>query len=104
MLGHPWADSIDSTADPLFGSVGAGYDDVDVAAAKAHGVQVSHSPGAVDGGTATTAIFLILATLRRFMVAEKSARAGEYPFCFHGRIIEIPLIVYVMIQAIGSED
>lgn len=90
MLGHPWADSIDSTADPLFGSVGAGYDDVDVAAAKAHGVQVSHSPGAVDGGTATTAIFLILATLRRFMVAEKSARAGEYLLLFMAALSRSP--------------
>ena len=58
--------------------VGAGYDDVDVIAAHKHGVSVTHTPGAVDDATATTAIFLILSSMRRFWAAEKSCRAGNW--------------------------
>jgi glyoxylate reductase len=58
--------------------VGAGYDDVDVTAAYKHGVSVTHTPGAVDDATATTAIFLILSAMRRFWAAEQSCRAGNW--------------------------
>ncbi|KAG7529718.1 hypothetical protein FFLO_05445 [Filobasidium floriforme] len=57
---------------------GAGYDDVDVIEAKRHGIAVSHTPGAVDDATATTAIYLILAAMRQFSKAEASARRGEW--------------------------
>ncbi|KAJ9092835.1 hypothetical protein QFC20_007263 [Naganishia adeliensis] len=57
---------------------GAGYDDVDVNAAYKHGVSVTHTPGAVDDATATTAIFLILSCMRRFWAAEQSCRAGNW--------------------------
>lgn len=59
-------------------TVGAGYDDVDVNAAYKHGVSVTHTPGAVDDATATTAIFLILSSMRRFWAAEQSCRAGNW--------------------------
>lgn len=59
-------------------AVGAGYDDVDVTAAYKHGVSVTHTPGAVDDATATTAIFLILSAMRRFWAAEQSCRAGNW--------------------------
>ena len=58
-------------------TVGAGYDDVDVIEAKRHGIAVSHTPGAVDDATATTAIYLILAAMRQFSKAEASARRGQ---------------------------
>jgi len=62
-----------TTLDP----VGAGYDDVDVVEAKRRGIKVSHTPGAVDEATATTAIYLILGAMRQFAKAETSARQGQ---------------------------
>ncbi|EIW68119.1 hypothetical protein TREMEDRAFT_72115 [Tremella mesenterica DSM 1558] len=55
---------------------GAGYDQVDVAACSARGIQVSHTPGAVDDATATNAAFLIISALRQFSYGEKMARSG----------------------------
>ena len=42
------------------------------------GITVSHTPGAVDEATATTALYLILSTLRHFSTAERSLRAGTW--------------------------
>ncbi|KIJ51306.1 hypothetical protein M422DRAFT_223817 [Sphaerobolus stellatus SS14] len=57
---------------------GAGYDQIDVHAAKDRGIRVSNTPGAVDDGTATTALFLLIATVRQYTKAELSARAGNW--------------------------
>ncbi|KAL7410214.1 D-isomer specific 2-hydroxyacid dehydrogenase [Mrakia frigida] len=57
---------------------GAGYDKLDVDACLARGISASHTPGAVDNATATTAVFLILASIRQFYKAEKSVRAGNW--------------------------
>ncbi|KAJ9111224.1 hypothetical protein QFC22_006599 [Naganishia vaughanmartiniae] len=57
---------------------GAGYDDVDVTAAYKHGISVTHTPGAVDDATATTAVYLILSAIRHFYHAEKNCRAGQW--------------------------
>jgi lactate dehydrogenase-like 2-hydroxyacid dehydrogenase len=42
------------------------------------GITVSHTPGAVDEATATTALYLILSTLRHFSNAERSLHAGTW--------------------------
>ncbi|ORY31056.1 D-isomer specific 2-hydroxyacid dehydrogenase [Naematelia encephala] len=57
---------------------GAGYDWIDVNAAFERGISVSHTPGAVDHGTATTALYLLLAAYRQFSYAEKNAREGRF--------------------------
>ncbi|KAK0872014.1 hypothetical protein LTS16_024272 [Friedmanniomyces endolithicus] len=57
---------------------GAGYDNIDVAACTARGIQVSSTPIAVDGATADTAIFLMLGALRRVERAMGSLRRGEW--------------------------
>jgi glyoxylate reductase len=57
---------------------GAGYDDVDVSACKAKGINVSNTPKAVDEGTATTALYLLIATVRNFTLSEASLRAGKW--------------------------
>jgi len=57
---------------------GAGYDQVDVAACKARGIFVSNTPGAVDNGSATTALYLLISALRHFSNAERSLRAGQW--------------------------
>lgn len=58
--------------------MGAGYDKIDVTACKARGIGVSHTPGAVDDATATTALYLLISALRGFSSAERSLRAGHW--------------------------
>lgn len=60
--------------------VGAGYDQVDVHAALARNITVTHTPGAVDDATATTGMYLILSAFRLFSAAEMNARQGTLPF------------------------
>ncbi|KAI0783053.1 D-isomer specific 2-hydroxyacid dehydrogenase [Abortiporus biennis] len=57
---------------------GAGYDQIDVIACKDFGIVVSNTPGAVDDATATTALYLLISTLRQFSWAERSARSGTW--------------------------
>ncbi|KIM63933.1 hypothetical protein SCLCIDRAFT_15408 [Scleroderma citrinum Foug A] len=57
---------------------GAGYDQIDVQECTARGIRVSHTPGAVDDATATTALFLIISCLRHFAWGERSAREGKW--------------------------
>lgn len=40
------------------------------------GIKVSNTPGAVDDGTATTALYLIISTVRQYSIAERQARTG----------------------------
>ena len=42
------------------------------------GIKVSNTPGAVDDATATTALYLILSTLRQFSKAEHNLRKGAF--------------------------
>ncbi|KAG6855987.1 hypothetical protein H0H87_008667 [Tephrocybe sp. NHM501043] len=57
---------------------GAGYDPVDVHACIARGIYLSNTPGAVDDATATTALYLLISTLRQYAIAERSLRAGQW--------------------------
>jgi lactate dehydrogenase-like 2-hydroxyacid dehydrogenase len=77
---------------------GAGYDQIDIAACQkrgthlsflsriiAHqvtprftGIKVSNTPGAVDEGTATTALYLLLSSLRQFSIAERNLRSLQW--------------------------
>ncbi|QRW25345.1 ubiquitin family protein [Rhizoctonia solani] len=57
---------------------GAGYDQIDVAVCKARGIGVSNTPGAVDDGTATTALYLLISACRQFSIAERNVREGKW--------------------------
>lgn len=57
---------------------GAGYDQIDVEACAAKNIRVSNTPGAVDEATATTALYLLLSSLRQFYLAERSLRDGKW--------------------------
>jgi glyoxylate reductase len=57
-----------------------GYEHVDVAACRARGIEVTHTPDVLTDATADLTWALILATVRRLPQAERSLRAGE----FHG--------------------
>ncbi|GAA3160086.1 D-glycerate dehydrogenase [Blastococcus jejuensis] len=53
-----------------------GYDNVDVAAARARGVVVTNTPGVLDEATADVAFGLVLATSRRLVEADRFVRSG----------------------------
>jgi lactate dehydrogenase-like 2-hydroxyacid dehydrogenase len=54
-----------------------GYDNIDVAAARARGVAVTNTPGVLDEATADIAFALILATTRRVVEADRFIRSGR---------------------------
>ena len=60
-------------------NVAVGYDNVDLAAASAHGIAVCNTPGVLDETTADLAFLLILAAARRAWEAESDLRAGRWP-------------------------
>lgn len=42
------------------------------------GIGLSNTPGAVNDATATTAVYLLIATMRNFSICERSLRAGTF--------------------------
>ena len=59
--------------------MGVGYDGIDVAAAKARGVPVTHTPGVLDDEVADLALALMLAWARQIPRADRFVRAGQWP-------------------------
>ena len=62
----------------IIANYGVGFDRIDLAAAREHGVAVTNTPGALTEDTADLAIMLILAAARRSSEAERQLRAGEW--------------------------
>lgn len=62
----------------LLAVVSAGYDTVDVGAARRHGVALSHTPGVLQETTADLAFGLILAARRRIAEGDRFVRAGRW--------------------------
>jgi len=62
----------------LLANFGVGYNHIDVAAARASGVEVSNTPGAVTDATADIALMLMLMTCRRAGEGERLVRAGGW--------------------------
>jgi gluconate 2-dehydrogenase len=62
----------------LLANFGVGYNHIDVAAARAAGVAVTNTPGAVTDATADIAMTLILMTARRAGEGERLLRAGRW--------------------------
>lgn len=82
----------------LIATMGTGFDNIDVGAAKARGIVVSNAPGVLDETVADLTFGLLLATARRIPEAERFLRDGKYlgwtPFLFagadvHGRTLGI---------------
>ena len=63
----------------MLANFGVGYNHIDIAAARALGMQVSNTPGAVTDATADIAMTLILMTARRAGEGERMVRAGRWP-------------------------
>ena len=57
---------------------GAGYNLIDVDALSKKGIQVSNVPGAVNGATADTAVYLMLGALRNFNRLANELRRGNW--------------------------
>jgi lactate dehydrogenase-like 2-hydroxyacid dehydrogenase len=62
----------------IIANFGVGYDNIDVAAAKAAGVMVTNSPGVLTEETADLTLGLLLATLRQIPQAERHLREGKW--------------------------
>jgi lactate dehydrogenase-like 2-hydroxyacid dehydrogenase len=62
----------------LLANFGVGYNHIDVAAARASGIAVTNTPGAVTDATADIAMTLILMTARRAGEGERLLRAGKW--------------------------
>ena len=59
--------------------MGVGYDGIDVAAAKARGVVVTHTPDVLNDDVADLAIGLMLSAARQLPAADRFVRAGQWP-------------------------
>lgn len=59
--------------------MGVGYDGVDVAAAKAQGVMVTHTPDVLNDDVADLAIGLMLCAARQLPAADRFVREGHWP-------------------------
>lgn len=62
----------------LLANFGVGINHIDVEAARAHGVKVTNTPGAVTDATADTAMTLILMSARRAGEGERLVRSGAW--------------------------
>src|SRR3989442_304434 len=62
----------------LVANYGVGYDQVDVAACRARGAEVTNTPGVLDAATADLAFGLLLATRRRIIEGDGHVRAGRW--------------------------
>ena len=62
----------------IIANYGVGFDRIDLAAARKHGVVVTNTPGALTEDTADLALMLILAAARRASEAERQLREGKW--------------------------
>ncbi|OGO69670.1 MAG: hypothetical protein A3H36_07380 [Chloroflexi bacterium RIFCSPLOWO2_02_FULL_71_16] len=62
----------------MIATMGTGFDNIDIAAAKKRGIPVTYAPGILDETTADGAFGLLIAAARRFGEAERVLRAGEW--------------------------
>jgi lactate dehydrogenase-like 2-hydroxyacid dehydrogenase len=77
-------------------SWGVGYDTLDLDAARAHGVQVSNTPGVLDDCVADLAWTLLMAAARRVAAADRYVKAGQWR-----ALGEFPLSIKVSGKRLG---
>ena len=63
----------------MLANFGVGFNHIDVAAAKAAGIVVTNTPGAVTDATADIGVMLMLMSARRAAEGERLIRAGAWP-------------------------
>jgi len=62
----------------IVSNVAVGFDNIDVAAATAHQVMVTNTPGVLDDSTADFAFTLLMAAARRIVEADNFTRQGRF--------------------------
>jgi len=62
----------------IVSNVAVGFDNIDVAAATAHKVMVTNTPGVLDDATADFAFTLLMSTARRIVEADSFTRQGQF--------------------------
>lgn len=62
----------------IVANFGVGYNHIDAAAAQAHGITVTNTPGAVTDATADIALTLLLMSARRAGAGERFVRSGAW--------------------------
>jgi len=62
----------------LICNIGVGYDNIDIAAARSHGITVTNTPGAMDDAVADLVFGMIIASARRLPQADAFVRAGRW--------------------------
>ena len=62
----------------IIANLGVGYDNIDVPAARARGIVVTNTPGALTETTADLTFALLLSAARRIMEADEYVRAGKF--------------------------
>src|SRR5438874_1944293 len=89
----------------MIATMGTGYDNIDIAAARERNIPVTFAPGILDETTADGAFALLLAAARRLSEAERYLRAGKYrgwtPFLFTGRDVHHATLGVVGMGRIG---
>ena len=63
----------------LISIMGVGYDGVDVAAAKARNIMVTHTPNVLNDDVADLALGLMLCASRQLPAADRYVRSGQWP-------------------------
>ncbi len=90
----------------LLANFGVGYNHIDVVAARAVGVAVTNTPGAVTEATADIALTLMLMTARRAGEAERALRAGQWqgwhPTQFLGAMVSGKTVGIIGMGRIGQ--
>jgi len=90
----------------LLANFGVGYNHIDVAAARAAGIAVSNTPGAVTEATADVALTLMLMTARRAGEGERLVRAGQWqgwhPTQFLGAMVSGKTVGIIGMGRIGK--
>ncbi|MBY4127905.1 D-glycerate dehydrogenase [Rhodococcus fascians] len=72
------ADLLSSASLVGISNYAVGYDNIDIAAATAHGITVANTPGVLTDSTADIAMLLILSTARRAVEADAFVRSGSF--------------------------
>lgn len=79
LLQDPIRDIVLSTPGlKIVSNVAVGFDNIDVAAATAHKVMVTNTPGVLDDSTSDFAFTLLMAVARRIVEADAFTRQGKY--------------------------
>ena len=91
----------------MIATLGTGYDNIDVAAAKQRGIPVTYAPGILDETTADGAFGLLIVAARRLGESERYLRAGKYrgwtPFMFLGQDVHHATLGIVGMGRIGRQ-